>query len=263
MEEVLVLVGDAAEDLDAMYPIYRLREAGYEVHVAAPTRRKASWSSTISRRDGMPTPSGRATPPGGPRLLGGGTRRVRGTGYPGGRAPEYIRNDPDVARICTYFFEQNLPVGLVCHGVQVPAALGLLRGRTVSGFPPLKPDLEAAVPPSRRLLTWWTATSSRAPAGRTCRSSRAFMGVLERAAVSVRAATEREEIRAGGIMARPVTLFTGQWADLPLEELAHLAKEMGYDGLELACWGDHFEVDKALKDDGYVERQREILEGNG
>jgi sugar phosphate isomerase/epimerase len=64
-------------------------------------------------------------------------------------------------------------------------------------------------------------------------------------------------------MARPVTLFTGQWADLPLEELAPLAKEMGYDGLELACWGDHFEVDKALKDDGYVERRREILKGNG
>ena len=63
-------------------------------------------------------------------------------------------------------------------------------------------------------------------------------------------------------MARPVTLFTGQWADLPLEELAPLAKEMGYEGLELACWGDHFEVDKALKDDGYVERRREILEGN-
>jgi sugar phosphate isomerase/epimerase len=70
-------------------------------------------------------------------------------------------------------------------------------------------------------------------------------------------------IKAGGIMARPVTLFTGQWADLPLEELAPLAKEMGYDGLELACWGDHFEVDKAIEDDGYVERRREILKGNG
>jgi sugar phosphate isomerase/epimerase len=64
-------------------------------------------------------------------------------------------------------------------------------------------------------------------------------------------------------MARPVTLFTGQWADLSLEELAPLAKEMGYDGLELACWGDHFEVDKALKDDAYIERQREVLERNG
>jgi sugar phosphate isomerase/epimerase len=64
-------------------------------------------------------------------------------------------------------------------------------------------------------------------------------------------------------MARPVTLFTGQWANLPLEELAPLAKQMGYDGLELACWGDHFEVNKALEDDGYVERQRKILEHNG
>ena len=64
-------------------------------------------------------------------------------------------------------------------------------------------------------------------------------------------------------MPRPVTLFTGQWADLPLAELAPRAKEMGFDGLELACLGDHFEVNKALGDDGYVERQREILEHNG
>ena len=53
-------------------------------------------------------------------------------------------------------------------------------------------------------------------------------------------------------MARPITLFTGQWADLPLEELAKKVSEWGFDGLELACWGDHFEVDKALEDDGYV-----------
>ena len=63
-------------------------------------------------------------------------------------------------------------------------------------------------------------------------------------------------------MARPVTLFTGQWADLPLEELAPLAEEMGYDGLELACWGDHFEVDKALEDESYIDRQRGILRRN-
>ena len=60
-------------------------------------------------------------------------------------------------------------------------------------------------------------------------------------------------------MARPVTLFTGQWADLPIKELAPLAKEMGYDGLELACWGDHFEVDKALSDDGYVKAKWDLL----
>ena len=64
-------------------------------------------------------------------------------------------------------------------------------------------------------------------------------------------------------MARPVTLFTGQWADLPLEELAARCAEWGFDGLELACWGDHFEVDRALADDGYATGQRELLERHG
>ncbi len=64
-------------------------------------------------------------------------------------------------------------------------------------------------------------------------------------------------------MARPVTLFTAQWADLPLEKLAPMAKEMGYDGLELACWGDHFEVDKAIADSSYVGRKRDLLESHG
>ena len=64
-------------------------------------------------------------------------------------------------------------------------------------------------------------------------------------------------------MARPVTLFTGQWADLPLEELCKKAVEFGYDGLELACWGDHFEVRQALEDDTYCSRKRDLLEKYG
>jgi sugar phosphate isomerase/epimerase len=64
-------------------------------------------------------------------------------------------------------------------------------------------------------------------------------------------------------MARPVTLFTGQWADLPLEELAKKAAGWGYDGVELACWGDHFEVDKALEDDGYCKAKRDMLKKLG
>jgi sugar phosphate isomerase/epimerase len=64
-------------------------------------------------------------------------------------------------------------------------------------------------------------------------------------------------------MTRPMTLFTGQWADLPLEEVAELAAGWGYDGLELACWGDHFEVDRAVKEDGYVESRRQLLERHG
>ena len=64
-------------------------------------------------------------------------------------------------------------------------------------------------------------------------------------------------------MARPVTLFTGQWADLTLEDVAKKAGSWGYDGLELACWGDHFEVDKALADDGYVQNRWDILNKYG
>ncbi len=60
-------------------------------------------------------------------------------------------------------------------------------------------------------------------------------------------------------MARPVTLFTGQWADLTLDTLAQKVVGWGYDGLELACWGDHFEVDKALADDKYVRGRWDIL----
>lgn len=64
-------------------------------------------------------------------------------------------------------------------------------------------------------------------------------------------------------MSRPVTLFTGQWADLPLETLAPLANEMGYDGLELACWGDHFDVEAALSNKSYVKEKWELLADHG
>ncbi len=64
-------------------------------------------------------------------------------------------------------------------------------------------------------------------------------------------------------MPRPITLFTGQWADLPLAELAPLAKQMGYDGLELACWGDHFNVRRALSEPDYAEGQRQLLAQHG
>ena len=60
-------------------------------------------------------------------------------------------------------------------------------------------------------------------------------------------------------MPRPVTLFTGQWADLPFEEMCRLASTWGYDGLEIACWGDHFEVDRALNEPGYIEGRHAIL----
>jgi sugar phosphate isomerase/epimerase len=62
-------------------------------------------------------------------------------------------------------------------------------------------------------------------------------------------------------MSRPVTLFTGQWADMPFETLCKKARSFGYDGLEIACWGDHFEVNKA--DDTYCNKKKEILSKYG
>lgn len=64
-------------------------------------------------------------------------------------------------------------------------------------------------------------------------------------------------------MARNVTLFTGQWADMPFETICEAAADMGYDGLELACWGDHLEVDKAAKSKTYCNKKREILKKYG
>jgi sugar phosphate isomerase/epimerase len=64
-------------------------------------------------------------------------------------------------------------------------------------------------------------------------------------------------------MPRPVTLFTGQWADLPIQEMCAKASELGYDGLELACWGDHFEVSRALAEDDYCASRRDLLAANG
>jgi sugar phosphate isomerase/epimerase len=64
-------------------------------------------------------------------------------------------------------------------------------------------------------------------------------------------------------MGRLITLFTGQWADLSLQTMAEKAKLFGFDGLELACWGDHFEVQRAVQEDDYCTKKRQLLDGMG
>ncbi len=64
-------------------------------------------------------------------------------------------------------------------------------------------------------------------------------------------------------MPRKITLFSGQWADLPFETLCAKAKSFGYDGVEIACWGDHFEVDRAMSEDGYIQGRWDILNKHG
>ena len=123
-QKVLVLVGDAAEELDAMYPIYRIREAGYIADVAALTRREVQLvihdfdpnSDAYTEKNGRKLPVDLAFSEVDPS-------EYVGLVIPGGRAPEYIRLDADVRRITEYFFEQDLPVGTICHGPQVPGGL--------------------------------------------------------------------------------------------------------------------------------------------
>lgn len=64
-------------------------------------------------------------------------------------------------------------------------------------------------------------------------------------------------------MARSITLFTGQWADLTFEEICRKARDWGYDGLEIACWGDHMEVRRAAEDPGYAEAKQAVLAEHG
>ena len=64
-------------------------------------------------------------------------------------------------------------------------------------------------------------------------------------------------------MARPVKLFTGEWADLPVAKLAEMAAAWGYDGLELACWGDHFDVERAASEYGFCRCQQVLLAQHG
>jgi protease I len=145
MPKVLILTGDAGESLEVLYPYQRLREEGYQVDIAAPTRKRLQFVvhdfvegfDTYTEKPGYTWPADLAF------------SEVDPSEYvalviPGGRAPEYIRNDPDFARIARYFFEQELPVAQLCHAPQALGAAGLLRGRRTAAYPALAADVEAA-----------------------------------------------------------------------------------------------------------------------
>lgn len=143
MPKVLIVIGDAAETLDTMYPYYRLQEAGFEPVVTAPEKRKyqmvlhevkPGWTIT-KEWEGYTLDCDVPF------------REVReqdyaGIFFSGGRAPEYIRYDEDLVRITKYFFAENKPIGCVCHGVEIPAYADCVRGRRMATVPKCKFDLE-------------------------------------------------------------------------------------------------------------------------
>jgi protease I len=145
MAKILILAGDAAESLEVMYPYQRLLEEGYEVVMAGPSKKKLQFVvhdfvdgfDTYTEKAGYTWPADLAF------------SDVKPEEYvalviPGGRAPEYIRNDPDVQRIIRHFFSDQKPVAQICHAPLALAAAGVLNGRRTAAYPALAPDVRAA-----------------------------------------------------------------------------------------------------------------------
>ena len=145
MTKVLIITGDAAESLEVFYPYQRLLEEGYEVHIAAPSRKQLQFV-VHDFVDGFDTYTEK---PGYTWEADLAFADVEPSDYaalvvPGGRAPEYIRNDADCQRIVKHFVAADKPVAHLCHGPLVLSAAGVLAGRRSAAYPALEPDVRAA-----------------------------------------------------------------------------------------------------------------------
>ncbi|MER8003758.1 DJ-1/PfpI family protein [Streptomyces sp. NPDC095613] len=143
--KVLIVTGDAAESLEVLYPYQRLREEGYEVHVAAPSRKKLQFVvhdfepgfDTYTEKPGYTLPADLAFAEVEPA-------QYAAVVIPGGRAPEYLRADPELRKILKSFFDADKPVAQICHGPLLTAAVGELAGRRVTAYPALEIDMQSA-----------------------------------------------------------------------------------------------------------------------
>ena len=145
MAKVLLMAGDAAEALETMYPLQRLKEEGHTVHVAAPKKKTIQTvvhdfephMDTYTEKLGYRVPVDVA-------FTEVNASEYDGLYITGGRAPEWIRNEPGAVEIVRHFFEAGKPVGTLCHGPLVLIAAGVVKGRRLAAYWALKPDVEAA-----------------------------------------------------------------------------------------------------------------------
>jgi protease I len=145
MAKILIMTGDAAEALEVIYPHQRLREEGYEVVVASLSKKLmllvvhefVPGNDTFVEKPGYHWPSDIAFKDVDPS-------EFAAVVIPGGRAPEYIRNDPDFLRIVRHFFKEEKPVAHLCHASIALAKAGVLKGRRIAAYPDLQSDVEAA-----------------------------------------------------------------------------------------------------------------------
>ncbi len=145
MNKVLIVVGEATETVDTLYPYYRLQEDGFEPVVAGPEKRlyhmvmheiPPDWDGHVTREwAGYTLQADIAFKDVRPK-------EYAGIFFSGGRAPEYIRYDEDLVRITRHFFNENKPIACVCHGVEIPAYAGCVKGRRMATVTKCKFDLE-------------------------------------------------------------------------------------------------------------------------
>jgi protease I len=143
MPKILLIIGDAAEVLDTMYPLFRLKEAGYQVDVAGPEKR----AYHLVQHDRHPDWDITVESPGYRLVADIAFRDVKPEDYAamvisGGRAPEYLRYDEDLLRIVRYLNERRRPIASVCHGIEIIATAGIIRGRKMTTVAKCRYDAE-------------------------------------------------------------------------------------------------------------------------
>lgn len=146
-KKILMLVGDFVEDYEVMVPFQALQAVGHTVHAVCPDKKAGEKVRTaIHDFEGDQTYSEK---PGHNFALNATFERVQPEDYdalviPGGRAPEYIRLNPRVLEIVRHFAGANKPIASICHGAQILAAADVIRGRKISAYPAVGPDVTMA-----------------------------------------------------------------------------------------------------------------------
>jgi protease I len=146
-KKILMLVGDFGEDYETMVPFQALLMVGHTVHAVCPDKRAGDWVMTaIHDFDGYQTYSEK---PGHRFSLNASFAEIKGEDYdalvvPGGRAPEYLRMNREVIALVQHFAKAGKPIAAICHGAQLLAAAGVIRGRKVSAYPACAAEVELA-----------------------------------------------------------------------------------------------------------------------
>ena len=146
-KRVLLLAGDFVEDYEIMVPFQALLMIGLTVHAVCPGKKVGDKVRTaIHDFEGDQTYTEK---PGHGFVVNATFADVKASSYdalvvPGGRAPEYLRLQEPVLAIVRHFAETDKPIGALCHGLQILATAGVLKGRTCTGYPAIGPEVTAA-----------------------------------------------------------------------------------------------------------------------